>query len=235
MSSPEYAPGQTATFEQVYGSDATSITFEILDANLVPVLGPTPYGISHPAVGTYLYAWPVPADEASGAFTARFAATFGASTTVSDQSFNVGTPGGGAWCTVADVLAFTGYTVAQGNVTTAQGSIEALIHRVWRATDSAKRDFYWLTRGVAWQAAYHFDHPELLTMMDVQSISQDGLSITFKNSGTPMAMYSPTALRFLSALFRGSNSTIRMNSAFQKNRLTKLGVTAGSSVPWSNL
>jgi hypothetical protein len=230
-----YQPGQTATFERDYGSDADLITFEILDADLVPVLGPTPYGIAHPGVGTYLYAWPVPADEASGAFTARFTATFGATVTVSDEAFAVGAAGGGAWCTVADVLAFTGLTVSQANVTTAQGSIEALIHRVWRDTDSAKRDFYWLSRAVAWQAAYHADHPELLTMMDVQSISQDGLSITFKASGTPMAMYSPTALRFLSALFRGSNTTIRFNSAFQKNRLTKTGATAGTSVPWTNL
>lgn len=230
-----YQPGQTATFEQDYGSDATGVTFEILDANLVPVLGPTPYGISHPSTGVYLYAWPVPVGEAAGAFTARFAATFGSTVSVSDQPFNVGAPGGGAWCTVADVLAYTGYTVPQINVTTAQGSIEALLHRVWRPADAAKRDFYWLSRATAWQAAYHADHPELLTMMDVQSISQDGLSITFKQSSTPLAMYSPTSLRFLSALFRGSNSTIRLNSAFQKNRLTKVGVTAGSSVPWNNL
>jgi hypothetical protein len=230
-----YQPGQTAIFEHDYGTDADAITFEILDADLVPVLGPTPYGIAHPAAGAYLYAWPVPASEASGGFTARFAATFGATVTISDEAFTVGPAGGGAWCTVADVLAFTGYTVAQANVTTAQGSIEALIHRVWRDTDADKRDYYWLSRAVAWQSAYHFDHPELLTMMDVSSISQDGLSITFKATSASMAMYSPVALRFLSAVFRGSNTTIRFNSAFQKNRLTKLGVTAGTSVPWTNL
>ena len=48
-------------------------------------------------------------------------------------------------------------------------------------------------------------------------------------------MYSPIAMRFLSSLFRGSNTTIRLNSAFQKNRLTKVGITAGSTVPWSNI
>ena len=166
----------------------------------------------------------------------RWTATVASVTTTVEQPFTVSAAGGrGAWCTVADVLAFTGYTVTQPNVTTAQGVIEALLHRVWRDTDVDKRDFYWLTRAVAWQAAYHADHPELLTMMDVSSISQDGLSITFKATSGGMAMYSPIAMRFLSALFRGSNTTIRLNSAFQKNRLTRLGVTAGTSVPWTNL
>lgn len=230
-----YQAGQTATFEHDFGSDADAVTFEVLDADLVPALGPTPYGIAHPAVGVYLYAWPVPADETAGTFTARFTATFSGNPVVADVAFTIAAAGGGAWCTVADVLAYTGLAVSSSNVTTAQGSIEALIHRVWRDTDASKRDFYWLSRAVAWQAAYHAAHPELLTMMDVQSISQDGLSITFKSSGTPMAMYSPTALRFLSALFRGSNTTVRFNSAFQKNRLTKIGATAGTSVPWRNL
>lgn len=231
-----YEAGQTATFEAVYGADASAITFEVVDSAQQILLGPTPYNISHPATGVYLYAWPIPAQQPADSMTARWTATVGASTTTVQQPFTITSAGGrGAWCTVADVLAYTGYTVSQSNVTTAQGSLEALLHRVWRDTDSAKRDFYWLSRATAWQAAYHFDHPELLTMMDVQSISQDGLSITFKQSATPLAMYSPTALRFLSALFRGSNSTIRLNSAFQKNRLTKIGVTAGSSVPWNNL
>lgn len=147
------------------------------------------------------------------------------------------TPGAlpGTWCSVTDVLTYTGRPVTQVDVNTAQGMLEALVHRVWRPTDSGKRDFYWLTRACAWQALYVNAHPELLTMMDVSSISQDGLSISFKGSSQSVAMYSPIAMRFLSSLFRGSNTTIRLNSAFQKNRLTKVGITAGSTVPWSNI
>lgn len=231
-----YEAGQTATFESAYTADASPITFEVVDSAQQVLLGPTPYNISHPATGVYLYAWPIPAEQAADTLTARWTATVASVTTTVEQSFTVIAAGGaGAWCTVADVMAFTGIAVAQANVTTAQGSIEALIHRVWRDSDSAGHDFYWLSRAVAWQAAYHAAHPELLTMMDVQSISQDGLSITFKSSGTPMAMYSPTALRFLSALFRGSNTTLRMNSAFQKNRLVRTAASGGTSVPWTNL
>ena len=137
----------------------------------------------------------------------------------------------GAWCTVTDVLSFTGAAVTATDVNIAQGMIEALVKRVWRPTDATTRDFYWLTRATAWQAAFVAAHPELLTMMDLRSISQDGLSITFRDGSTPMAMYSPTALRFLSNLFRGSNTTIRMNSAFQKNR-PRRSAGAGSSVAW---
>jgi hypothetical protein len=141
----------------------------------------------------------------------------------------------GTWCTVTDVLTFTGRSVTQQDVTNAQVMLEALIHRVWRETDSGKRDYYWLQRATAWQAMYVNAHPELLTMMDVSSISQDGLSITFRQASQSVALYSPMALRILSALFRGSNSTIRLNSAFQKNRPTRAGVTADSTVPWTNI
>lgn len=139
----------------------------------------------------------------------------------------------GTWCTVTDVLTYTGRPVMQTDVNTAQGMLEALAHRVWRPTDSERRDYYWLTRACAWQALYVNAHPELLTMMDVSSISQDGLSISFKGSSQSVAMYSPIALRFLSSLYRGSNTTIRLNSAFQKNRPPRSGVTAGSTVPWT--
>lgn len=141
----------------------------------------------------------------------------------------------GTWCSVTDVLTFTGRPVTQQDVNTAQGMLEALVHRVWRVTDSERRDYYWLTRACAWQALYVNAHPELLTMMDVSSISQDGLSISFKGSAQSVATYSPIALRFLSSLFRGSNTTIRLNSAFQKNRPAQSGVMAGSTVPWSNI
>jgi dolichyl-phosphate-mannose--protein O-mannosyl transferase len=113
--------------------------------------------------------------------------------------------------------------------------LEALVHRVWRVTDVQRRDFYWLTRATAWQAVYVDAHPELITMMDVASLSQDGLSITFKQGTSAVQTYSPIALRFQSALFRGSNTTIRMNSAFQKNRPLRRGLDSGGGVSWTRL
>jgi hypothetical protein len=233
-----YQPGQTATFEQVYGADASTISIEIVDSAGDILTGPTPYGISHPALGMYLYAWPIPPDQAPDTLTARWTSTVNSQTSTIEQSFTVAGSGGlnGTWCSIADVTTFTGQTVTQQDVVIAQQMVEALIRRVWRPTDATKRDFYWLNKATAWQAFYVNAHPEVLTMMDVSSMSQDGLSINFRQGASQFqALYSPIALRILNDLFRATNSTIRYNSAFQKNRLTKIGVTAGSSVPWNNL
>jgi len=233
---PTFLPGTTASLQALLTADASVITVAIVDSAGDVLLEPTQYGISHAGPGLYLYAWPVPSTQPADTLSARWQATVGGQPQESTEFFTVSSAGGlGTWCSVADVLAFTGEDVGQIDVTIAQQWLEALVHRVWRPTDSSRRDFHWLTRATAWQALYVNAHPELKTSMDVASISQDGLSITFKGSSQSLAIYSPVALRFLSSLFRGSNSTIRFNSAFQKNRLTKVGVTAGSSVPWSNL
>jgi hypothetical protein len=233
-----YQPGQTVTLEQTYPVDATAISIEIVDSAGDILLGPTPYGISHPALGVYLYAWPIPPDQTPDTLSARWTATVDAQSSTTQQTFTI-TGGGnlaGTWCTITDVTAFTGHTVTQQDVNTAQQMIEALVRRVWRSTDAAKRDFYWLNRATAWQALYVNAHPEVLTMMDVSSMSQDGLSVQFRSGASQFqALYAPITLRFLNDLFRSTNGTIRFNSAFQKNRLTKIGVTAGSSIPWGNL
>jgi hypothetical protein len=237
MSSPSVQPGQVITLESVYGTDATTITFGVVNGAGSTVLAPTSVGIAHPGVGLYLYSWAVPADEPAGTYTAVWNATFGSTPSLVTQPFQVSQPGGtGTWCTPSDIAAFTGQSgVTQANLVVAQGMLEALIHRVWRPTDALKRDFYWLTRATAWQAVYVAAHPELLTMMDVQSLSQDGLSITFKQAGNSLAMYSPIALRFLSSLFRGSNTTIRLNSAFQKNRPLRGQLAGNSAITWKPL
>lgn len=137
-----------------------------------------------------------------------------------------------AWCTVSDVATITGQTVAPEDVTAAQAIIEAHIRRVWRSTDSATRDYYWLQRGVAWQAVYLSQHPEVLSMMGVQSASQDGMSFSMPQGGR--VFIAPLAVHALNNLFRASNTTIRFNSAFQKNRV-KQGQVPGGTMPWQGI
>lgn len=140
----------------------------------------------------------------------------------------------GTWCSLTDVTTYTGSTaVTQTDLNCAQVILEGHIHRIWRSTDSQHRDYYWLTRATAYQALYVHAHPELLTMMSVSSISQDGLAITFKAGDTEsVPLLSPVTKRLLGAMFRGSNTSIRMNSAFQKNRQTRVG-PGGGSVSWT--
>lgn len=230
------APGQALTLQATYAGDATTITFSVANGAGSVVFGPVTAGISHVGTGVYLFTWAVPAQQDTGPYTAIWTATFGAVPDVTTESFTVASASGGTWCALSDITALTGQpTPSQASLTAAQSMLEALVHRVWRATDLVRRDFYWLTRATAWQAVYVEAHPELLTMMDVASLSQDGLSITFKQGTSAVQLYSPTALRFLGATFRGSNTSIRMNSAFQKNRPLRQGFDAGAAVSWTRL
>lgn len=231
-----YQPGQTATLEQTYGSDASVITIEIHNSAGDILIADTPYGISHPALGVYLYAWPIPPDQAPDTITARWTATVNGATTTTEQTITVDGAGGlpGTWCSLADVATFTGHTeVTQDELNAAQVILEGHIHRVWRPTDSAKRDWYWLRRATAFQALYVHDHPEILSMMDPRSISQDGLSISFGAATQSLPIIAPIARRILDAMFRGSNVSVRMNSAFQKNRMTRAGVGGTGSSSWT--
>jgi hypothetical protein len=140
----------------------------------------------------------------------------------------------GTWCSLTDVVTYTGNAqVTQSHLNIAQVLLEAHIHRIWRATDVQKRDIYWLSRATAFQALYVHAHPEILTMMDPQSISQDGLSISFRQGTQALPVIAPMARRILDAMFRASNTSIRMNSAFQKNRMVGAGVGSGGSQPWT--
>ncbi len=136
----------------------------------------------------------------------------------------------GTWCTAVDVESFTGQTVLDTDIAAAQTIVEQAIRRVYRTTDVDSRDYYWLQRGVAWQAVYVHQHPEVLSMMGVQSMAQDGMSFTMP-AGAKLYL-SPLAVQALNNLFRGSNTTIRLNSAFQRNRVRQ-GSAPGGTQPWT--
>jgi hypothetical protein len=230
------APGQALTLQATYGLDATTLEFSVANGAGSVVFGPVTAGISHIGTGVYLFTWAVPAEQDAGTYTAIWTATFGTAPNVTTESITVSPLSGSCWCALSDITALTGQpTPSQSSLTAAQSMLEALIHRVWRPTDVERRDYYWLARAVAWQAVYLEAHPELVTMMDVASISQDGLSITFKGGTGAVQLYSATARRFLDALYRGSNTTIRLNSTFQKNRPLRQGFDPGAAVSWTRL
>lgn len=139
----------------------------------------------------------------------------------------------GTWCSLTDVRTYTGNAeVTQADVNLAQVVLEGHIHRVWRVTDVQTRDYHWLTRATAFQALYHHAHPELMSMMDIQSQSQDGLQITYRPGTSGLPLIAPFARVHLDALYRSSNTTIRLNSAFQKNRSARRGRGGAGSASW---
>lgn len=130
----------------------------------------------------------------------------------------------GAWANWGDVLTDTGRDVSNTDLSMAQTMIEALINRVYRATDATTSSYYWLNKAVTWQAVYVSEHPELVNMGNMASMSQDGFSVSFSGGSEGSTnYYHPVALSCLNNLYRGSNTTLRMNSAFQKSRASRVG------------
>lgn len=234
MATPSIEPGQVVTLQQTYDTDATSVTVGITDNLGNTALAPTAAGVAHSSTGVYVFSWAVPAGAEPGTYNGVWTAQFPAGPSLTITPFIVAAAGGNAWVALADIPGLTGQPMPSGDdLIAAQKMTEALIHRVWRPTDAAKRDYYWLRQAVAWQAVYVAAHPEVLTMMDVASMSQDGISVTFRAGSQPAQLFSPIAIRFLNALYRGSNTTIRMNSAFQKQRPLRGQLPPGaSSVSW---
>lgn len=120
----------------------------------------------------------------------------------------------GTWATVADSTELTGDTPSANDLTLAQSLIEDLARRVYRATDVDTSDYYWLRKAVAYQASYVHRNPDLYAQAEISSTSQDGWSITWRDSIAPRS-YHPAAVSALNNLRGGSNVTIRFNSAFQ--------------------
>lgn len=132
----------------------------------------------------------------------------------------------GAWATISEVEDYTGVTVTQDQINIAQTMIEGLINRVWRSTDATSSDYYWLSRAVAWQARFGSENPQLISIGNVTSLSQDGFSISFGSDAAAnnRTMFSQMAMRMLNNLQGGGgNTTVRFNSAFQKSGAGRLG------------
>jgi len=226
-----------AEFFQYQGGpaqDVTNLTVTItLAADGSVIVGPTSSGILHLATGVYSYPWAISDSAILGDYVIVWTAD---ETTASEVVTVVAGPATGTWCTADDVPDIcNGLTATVTEVQAAQAILEGVIHRVWRATDSARRDYIWLKRACAYQAAYVHEHPEILTMMGIQSWSQDGMSFSLAPGFVAKSYLAPMALAQLDALFRGSNSTIRFNSAFQKNRVGRVGSGFGGSVPWTDI
>lgn len=214
--------------------DVTNLAIQVtLAADGSVIVGPTSSGILHIATGVYSYPWAISTSATLGDYVIVWTSD---ESTASEVVTVTSAPATGAWCTTADVPDIVaGQTATALDVAAAQAILEAVIHRVWRPTDSTKRDYIWLKRACAFQAAYVNQHPEILTMMGIQTWSQDGMSFSLAPGFVAKAYLAPMAIAQLDALFRGSNTTIRFNSAFQKNRVQKQGSGFGGSVPWSNL
>ncbi|HVL63446.1 MAG TPA: hypothetical protein VM430_18865 [Microbacterium sp.] len=116
-----------------------------------------------------------------------------------------------AWATEAEVLALTGRTVTADQVAQAQAIIELFAETTPEAdADQSAKTLRLLNRAVSWQAAWMATQIDIDARVDVQTLSQDGVSTQF--SGDDAQYLAPLAARCLNKLpWRRSRSVFTGN------------------------
>lgn len=89
-----------------------------------------------------------------------------------------------AWATVDDVATYTGREASPEALALAQVMIELFAGATEIASDDeliSSKNLRLLGQAVAFQAVWLDAHPDVLEAMDVEGVSQDGLSATYAN------------------------------------------------------
>jgi hypothetical protein len=106
------------------------------------------------------------------------------------------------WASESDVVTLTGSPADAVKLAQAQATIELAIGRTEAkgTAEMTARDLDWLRRAVAYQAAWMAGQPDLFQRLEVKSLSQDGMSATFKGDALVLAPNAKRAIRNLSWL-----------------------------------
>lgn len=126
------------------------------------------------------------------------------------------------WATIQDVQLYTGISVSQENVDSAQFMVELFADVEYNDTvDSSgnllvsSKDRRLLKMATAYQAAWMTEHPDLFTQVDIGSMNQDGIFFVYKNENA--ALLAPMARRALARLSWKRSNVIRVRPS--RNRL----------------
>lgn len=90
-----------------------------------------------------------------------------------------------AWALTADVVAVTGQSATAGSLALAQSMVEIFAGTTEASSDAgliSARNLNHLRKAVAFQAVWLDAHPDVLEVMDVRGISQDGLSAEYAHA-----------------------------------------------------
>lgn len=112
-----------------------------------------------------------------------------------------------SWATTSDVLAITGTTVTDAEVTQAQYLVEMFADTNEDANNQiATKNLRLLKLAVAYQAAWIVQHPDVFSVIDVTSATQDGMSWTIGNPGS--AVMAPLARMAIARLSWKRNRSV---------------------------
>jgi hypothetical protein len=106
-----------------------------------------------------------------------------------------------AWATADDVYTVTGKEASPEALALAQTIVELFSGTTEEASDNGdilSKNLRYLRNAVAFQAVWLDAHPDVLEAMDVEGVSQDGLSATYANANAHLL--APLAKRFLDRL-----------------------------------
>lgn len=145
-------------------------------------------------------------------------------------------PGQTTWCTVADVLTFTGKTVDDGQVMQGNATIELHIGRTYLEMMSTpdggqvklgRRDLEWLRRACAYQIAWLTAQPDVFTRLDMDALASTGRPIQLKDRALTLAPLARKALERVSWL---RTRSLHIRSPFQDG----MGPISGNAASESN-
>lgn len=147
------------------------------------------------------------------------------------------------WANVGDVKAVTGRDVSASSISQAQTQIEIITRvlssqaylygQVPQAGQSIKLgagDSQMLKWAVAYQAAWIEAQPDLYERSDVSSISQDGVSASYGNTGLTLSPHAKQCIKRLS--WMGSRSVSMLPARFTSENLVDV---VDDSLAWRSL
>lgn len=207
----------TAEWAQYAGGplvDVTAQTITITAPDSTVDVAATSVGIVHVSTGVYQYSWAVPAGAVLGDHVAVWNATYNSNPVTAAEVVTVLAETTGTWAQIADVLALTGVTVTQLQLTQANTIIEIFARRLYgvASTRTGTRDIEWMKRAVAFQAAWMQGQPDFFTRLDVTTITEGRKSIGLKEQ---TLMVAPMARMALSRVSWQKTRSIHIRSAWQ--------------------
>lgn len=203
-----YYSGQTATLTSSWyayfggpAADITDVTVTIKKANGTVVLATTSVGVTHTATGVYAYAWAVPADLAPGDYVVLWAGTDTEDDDVqaSETITVVLRFAANSWATPEQVLAVTGVSVTDAQLTQAQSVIDIFSNITFDDADTISlRDTRLISLATCYQAVWQANQIDVTTRTDVSALTQDGIQVTPR--GADSLLLAPLAKRCLDRL-----------------------------------
>lgn len=214
--------GQTITVEsdwyQYAGGPAINIngiTLTVVDPNNVnEVTATAASGITNPSTGIYDYTWTVPLTAPTGIHTATWTGTYNSQSISAAETILVTTVSGDTWCTVADVLTYTGITVSTDTLAQAGATIDIQAGRSYGVDASriGSRDLYWLKLACAYQAAWLTSQVDMFSRIDALSLSAGRRMIMLRDTALVLSPNARKALKRVSWL---KSRSLHVKSPFQ--------------------